>query len=115
MTDDPISERDGMTLAEMQWRDEHDRVTPPVLRAMRELVPCPCGNKVAPIPTDREMEVLAIYVETCSYKETAARLHIGISAAKSSMFRMLKRTGCVGVAQAAYRLGRGDWTREARV
>lgn len=59
-------------------------------------------------PTRRQLEVLRAYIATGSMAQAAHRLEITEITARQHLSRLYRRTGCLNVAQAAYRLGAGQ-------
>jgi DNA-binding NarL/FixJ family response regulator len=58
-------------------------------------------------PTRRQVEVLRAYIATGSIALAAHRLEITETTARQHLSELYRRTGCLNVAQAAYRLGAG--------
>lgn len=58
-------------------------------------------------PTRRQLEVLHAYIATGSIALAAHRLEITETTARQHLSQLYRRTGCLNVAQAAYRLGTG--------
>jgi DNA-binding NarL/FixJ family response regulator len=61
-----------------------------------------------PRPTRRQLEVLRAYIATGSIALAAHRLEITETTARQHLSQLYRRTGCLSVAQAAYRLGAGE-------
>jgi len=59
-------------------------------------------------PTRRQIEVLRAYIATGSIALAAHRLEITETTARQHLSELYRRTGCLNVAQAAYRLGAGQ-------
>jgi DNA-binding NarL/FixJ family response regulator len=59
-------------------------------------------------PTRRQLEVLRAYIATGSVALAAHRLEITETTARQHLSELYRRTGCLNVAQAAYRLGAGQ-------
>ena len=59
-------------------------------------------------PTRRQLEVLRAYIATGSIAMAAHRLEITETTARQHLSELYRRTGCLNVAQAAYRLGAGN-------
>jgi DNA-binding NarL/FixJ family response regulator len=59
-------------------------------------------------PTRRQLEVLRAYITTGSIALAAHRLEITETTARQRLSGLYRRTGCLNVAQAAYRLGAGQ-------
>ena len=59
-------------------------------------------------PTRRQLEVLRAYIATGSIALAAHRLEITDATARQHLSELYRRTGCLNVAQAAYRLGAGQ-------
>ena len=59
--------------------------------------------------TRRQLEVLRAYIAAGSIAAAAHELDITESTARQHFSGLYRRTGCLNVAQAAYRLGAGDW------
>jgi DNA-binding NarL/FixJ family response regulator len=62
-------------------------------------------------PTRRQLEVLRSYIATGSITAAAHELDIAESTARQHLSGLYRRTGCLSVAQAAYRLGTGELGR----
>lgn len=58
-------------------------------------------------PTRRQLEVLRTYIATGSIALAAHGLEITETTARQHLSELYRRTGCLNVAQAAYRLGAG--------
>jgi len=59
-------------------------------------------------PTRRQLEVLRAYIATGSIAMAAHSLEISETTARQHLSELYRRTGCLNVAQAAYRLGAGS-------
>lgn len=59
-------------------------------------------------PTRRQLEVLRAYIAAGSIALAAHRLEITETTARQHLSELYRRTGCLNVAQAAYRLGAGQ-------
>lgn len=58
-------------------------------------------------PTRRQLEVLHARIATGSIALAAHRLQVTETTARQHLSEPYRRTGCLNVAQAAYRLGTG--------
>ncbi len=65
-------------------------------------------------PTRRQLEVLQAYIATGSIALAAHRLEINEATARQHLSELYRRTACLNVAQAAYRLG-GSWSRDRQL
>ncbi len=65
-------------------------------------------SKLGQRPTRRQLEVLRAYIATGSIALAAHRLEITETTARQHLSQLYRRTGCLNVAQAAYRLGAGQ-------
>ena len=61
-------------------------------------------------PTRRQLEVLRAYIWAGSVAAAAYELGISETTARQHLSGLYRRTGCLNVAQAAYRLGAGHLT-----
>ena len=59
-------------------------------------------------PTRRQLDVLRAYIATGSIALAAHKLEITETTARQHLSQLYRRTGCLNVAQAAYRLGAGQ-------
>ena len=59
-------------------------------------------------PTRRQLEVLRAYIAAGSIAAAAHELDIAESTARQHLSGLYRRTGCLNVAQAAYRPGTGE-------
>jgi len=64
---------------------------------------------VRPRPTRRQLETLIAYIEAGSIAAAAHELGISETTARQHLSGLYRRTGCLNGAQAAYRLGAGEW------
>jgi DNA-binding NarL/FixJ family response regulator len=62
-------------------------------------------------PTRRQLEVLRAYIAAGSITAAAHELDIAESTTRQHLSGLYRRTGCLSVAQAAYRLGTGELGR----
>jgi DNA-binding NarL/FixJ family response regulator len=62
-------------------------------------------------PTRRQLEVLRAYIAAGSIAAAAHELGIGETTARQHLSGLYRRTGSLNAAQAAFRLGMGDWKR----
>jgi DNA-binding NarL/FixJ family response regulator len=59
-------------------------------------------------PTRRQLEVLRAYIRAGSTAAAAHELDIAESTARQHLSALYRRTGCLHIGQAAYRLGLAD-------
>lgn len=104
----PMDERDGPTLEEIKEAAERDRARPS---------PCPACGRIPPrdegIPTERELRAFRAYLAAGSVKQAAADLGLQVQTVKNILSGLYHRVGCENAAQAAYRLGQGEWGQES--
>jgi DNA-binding NarL/FixJ family response regulator len=62
-------------------------------------------------PTQRQVEVLRVYIRAGSVAAAAHELGIGETTVRQHLSGLYRRTGCVNAAQAAYWLGAGEQDR----
>ncbi len=67
----------------------------------------PAGGR----PTRRQLETLVVYIEAGSIVAAAHELGIAETTVRQHLSGLYRRTGCANAAQAAYRLGAGEWCR----
>lgn len=60
-------------------------------------------------PTRRQLETLVAYIEAGSTASAAHELGISETTVRQHLSGFYRRTGCLNAAQAAYRLGAGEW------
>ena len=60
-------------------------------------------------PTRRQLETLVVYIEVGSIGAAAHELGIAETTVRQHLSGLYRRTGCQNAAQAAYRLGAGEW------
>ena len=60
-------------------------------------------------PTRRQLETLIVYVEAGSSASAAYEMGISETTVRQHLSGLYRRTGCLNAAQAAYRLGAGEW------
>ena len=65
-------------------------------------------------PTRRQLEVLRAYVAAGSIAAAAYELGISETTARQHLSGLYRRTGYLNAAQAAYRLGLGEWDGSSR-
>jgi DNA-binding NarL/FixJ family response regulator len=60
-------------------------------------------------PTRRQLGTLRAYIAAGSVARAAHELGIGETTVRQHLSGLYRRTGCLNSAQAAYRLGSGEW------
>jgi DNA-binding CsgD family transcriptional regulator len=60
-------------------------------------------------PTRRQLETLITYIGAGSSASAAQELGISETTVRQHLSGLYRRTGCLNAAQAAYRLGSGEW------
>jgi DNA-binding CsgD family transcriptional regulator len=60
-------------------------------------------------PTRRQLETLVAYIGAGSSASAAHELGISETTVRQHLSGLYRRTGCLNAAQAAYRLGSGEW------